>query len=201
MPSVILKDMYRKFNARHQTEYRLLDRLKKSFEDDRARLRADYDSDTLDQHPLMRIVVLESPRRKPSCQRGGPGRPRKSGEEWLNLHGTSLALSSGSAFTSSKTGENILAISPVVNRKGMFVCCELVSSCDAHLDLVTVGRVCLLCTVDGGVSSCDAHLDLVTVGRVCLLCVLLIGVSSCDAHLDLVTVGRVCLLCVLLMLV
>jgi hypothetical protein len=114
----ILRDMYRKFNARQQCEYRLLDRLKEACNTELRSLEEQFDPDEVERI-AHRIEVFESPRRKPTSSGGGPGRQRKSGDNWLHLHGTSLATAKP---VSATTDKRRLSISPVHNSKGVLFC-------------------------------------------------------------------------------
>jgi hypothetical protein len=108
--------MYRKFNARHQCEYRLLDRLKQASEVELTKLQQDLDPEEFAQLPS-RVVVFESPRRLVASKGTGPGRPRKTGQNWLNLHGTSLAPTA--RMVKNNFVSPMLQLSPVQNLKGM----------------------------------------------------------------------------------
>jgi hypothetical protein len=118
--------MYRKFNARQQCEFRLLDRLKEACNTELRSLEEQFEPDDLERM-AQRIEVFESPRRKPKSAGGGPGRQRKSGDDWLHLHGTSLAMKKPISATTDKRG---LLISPVQNKKGVLfyfiVFCQVV---------------------------------------------------------------------------
>ncbi len=107
--------MYRKFNARQQCEFRLLDRLKEACNSELRSLEEQYEPDEVERM-AQRIEVFESPRRKSGSAGGGAGRPRKSADSWLHLHGTSLATAKAVTACSD---QRKLAISPVPNKKGI----------------------------------------------------------------------------------
>ncbi len=141
--SVILKDMYRKFNARQQCEFRLLDRLKEACNNELRSLEEQFEPDEVERI-AQRIEVFESPRRKSGSTGGGPGRPRKSGDSWLHLHGTSLATTKSVTATSD---QRRVSISPVQNRKGSTL--YVFALCTAYLfvhELLQVS-VCLFTSV------------------------------------------------------
>jgi hypothetical protein len=106
--------MYKKFNARQQCEFRLLDRLKEACNNELRSLEEQFEPDEVERI-AQRIEVYESPRRKAGESGVGPGRRRKSGDSWLHLHGTSLVATR--SVTATTDGRR-LSISPVKNKKG-----------------------------------------------------------------------------------